>query len=122
MTVRYSALALCRATFEAGDGGPARAIELDMLAVSLDVTRQRADVLAAFAERKGWLKRDGACVLLLEEGQRQVQAPVKLGFHHAAARKAAGAKSPASVAADDGGHKSAATNPVRSYQVVAGSR
>lgn len=107
--MRYSALALCRATFEAIDGDLARPIELDALAVSLDVTRQRADALAAFAERKGWLKRDGSCVLLQEEGHRQVQAPVKLGFHHVAARKAVGAASSASAAADDDGHESAAT-------------
>lgn len=108
MTVRYSALALCRATYEAVDGELARPIEIDALAASLDVTRQRADILAAFAERKGWLKRDGARVFLLEEGRRQVQAPVKLGFHRAAAGKAAGGT--ASAVTDDDGHKAAASH------------
>lgn len=84
MTVRYSALALCRAAYEAVDGDLARPVELDALAASLDVPRKRADILAAFAERKGWLKRDGSLVLLLAEGQRQTRSPVKLGFHRAA--------------------------------------
>jgi hypothetical protein len=88
MTIRFVALAFCRAAYETVDGDLSKPLELDKLATCLDISRKRAEAVAEFAQRKGWVKCDAQRILLLEEGWRQAQSPAKLGFHRPLAANA----------------------------------